>query len=403
MSASLPPAALPAVRRVREFLPMPAAQRPPVQPVETLDAVYAGAADALVELNDKLAEFCLRHDVDVVLPPLKARERAERKVAKDYKNKPQYLCDVLRCTIVCRDLGEAQRALAAVAELGEPVRIKDRFTSPRPTGYRDANVNLRMSNGHIAEVQIHLQPMLEAKQREIFYYRLRDLDAAAADRRLTRRESEQRERLLLAARTLYDSASQRSTLVHGSTPRDGYLSDALRIANVETERLRVAAQNYLLQPAVRGLARDVRRAASLSGDSFETTVAELKPCGRHKPLLDRFVDRLSGDARATHAYVAFHNALLDCRRAWAQVASSFAVERVPEPVYTQSWRSVDGMLSELRHTGAAVPAMPGESLAGAAEQIARTAVDSLARPRFLHEVQPSAGPVHHRRSGRQPA
>lgn len=366
-----------------------AAARLPMQTARDLDALYAQADAAMLDLGVELESFCERHGLYSILPPLKDRARAEQKIAEDYRGNPAHLCDILRASIVCRDMAEAQRTLAAIGELGEPVRIKDRFSRPRETGYRDANVNLRLPGGHIAEVQIHLEPMLEAKQRDIFYYRLRDLEASAANRRLTRAESEQRHRLQHAARTLYDTASLRSAVPANGIPARGALGDALRIANTETERLRYAAQVYLAQPPVRGLTRDVRRAAELAHREPAAIVAELKPCGGHKRLLDKFVDRLARDPRTTLAYTAFHNALLDCARAWSRVSASFEVERVPQAVWTQSWHSVDAMLSELRQTGHEVPAMPGQSVAAAAEAVARIAVDSLARPRYLAE-EPAA-------------
>lgn len=60
------------------------------------------------------------------------------------------------------------------------VGIKDRFLRPMRSGYRDILVNLRMSNGHVAELRLHLAAIDEvAKWEHPLYEVRRDLEALA--------------------------------------------------------------------------------------------------------------------------------------------------------------------------------------------------------------------------------
>ena len=57
---------------------------------------------------------------------------------------------------------------------GDVARLKNRFASPSFNGYRDAlfNVRVQLDDGikHLAEVQVHLSPILERKAEAHRYY-----------------------------------------------------------------------------------------------------------------------------------------------------------------------------------------------------------------------------------------
>ena len=44
----------------------------------------------------------------------------------------------------------------------EIIRVKNKFKKP-DNGYRDLNMNVKLSNGHVAEIQIHILGIFEAK------------------------------------------------------------------------------------------------------------------------------------------------------------------------------------------------------------------------------------------------
>lgn len=101
------------------------------------------------------------------------------------------------------------------------VRIKDRFKAPLE-GYRDVMMNVRMTNGHIVEVQLHLKAILDVKNGpgHPLYEEIRAIDARAKmeNRPLTASEKEQRQALVTEMTALYDEAyenSQHQENAHG--------------------------------------------------------------------------------------------------------------------------------------------------------------------------------------------
>ena len=101
---------------------------------------------------------CLRR---VTIPPLKGRDRAEQKIAEDYKNDAAQLIDVVRCSVIVEDEAQLIAVADALAECAasssssssdggggrDPfvvVRLKNRFAEPLFNGYRDALYSLRI-------------------------------------------------------------------------------------------------------------------------------------------------------------------------------------------------------------------------------------------------------------------
>lgn len=92
--------------------------------------------------------------------------RAEDKVKSDYNGDWSRLTDTVRATIAVDSKEELDNVLGKIKESGAVVREKDRIENPLNSGYRDMNLNVRLPNGIIGEVQLHLKPMLEAKNTE---------------------------------------------------------------------------------------------------------------------------------------------------------------------------------------------------------------------------------------------
>jgi hypothetical protein len=84
--------------------------------------------------------------------------------------------------------------------------IKDRFVRPPSSGYRDVLLKLRMSNGHVAELRLHLVAVEGVAEWEHALYEIRrDLDAIAkaANRPLTLAERAVRDGLLRRGQDAY--------------------------------------------------------------------------------------------------------------------------------------------------------------------------------------------------------
>ncbi len=188
------PAAAPAPSGLTDALtdPLtaPPQSGPPRQKVGTLNAIYAQAREALPDFQAKVSQAASSSKGTASFPPtpaagggsgpggaldqddqlgLKGKARAQEKIASDYTDKDgnadvARLVDVLRGSIVYTSLKGLEDGKKQVASKFKVVREKDRFQEGKDQdGYRDVNYNLETSNGHIAEVQLHLDQILQAK------------------------------------------------------------------------------------------------------------------------------------------------------------------------------------------------------------------------------------------------
>jgi (p)ppGpp synthase/HD superfamily hydrolase len=145
---------------------------------------------------------------------LKKLGRANDKIDKDYDGDASRLVDVAGAYIQfdkVKDIYAALAVLAAEPNL-EIVKFKDRFAKPMGSGYRDLQMSVQMSNGHIAELRLHLKSLDEITVYEHAVYEVRrDLDSAAfddGDRPLTADEAALRDALIARERDLFWTALQ---------------------------------------------------------------------------------------------------------------------------------------------------------------------------------------------------
>ncbi|MFJ8910665.1 toxin glutamine deamidase domain-containing protein [Amycolatopsis sp. NPDC102389] len=84
-------------------------------------------------------------------------DRARAKIAK-YEGDASLLTDLVGAKIQFDTLADVYNALGAViADPGlEIVSFDDRFANPQDSGYRDLQMNVRLPNGHVAELRLHL-------------------------------------------------------------------------------------------------------------------------------------------------------------------------------------------------------------------------------------------------------
>lgn len=99
--------------------------------------------------------------------PLKGKDRAEEKVRTDYHGDWSQLRDMVRATIAVPSLTEIPKVLAEMKAAGIHLaqKPKNNLVKPLPGGYRDLNMIVKLPNGLLAELQVHVKPMTLAKEK----------------------------------------------------------------------------------------------------------------------------------------------------------------------------------------------------------------------------------------------
>ena len=163
------------------------------QDTDDLDALYKSAAQADPVLQKTVRELADDLGGEAMFPPgLKGRERAVEKVMAKYGGDFAALTDLSRATLAFDKLEDVYGALAQLEKRGlKIVRLNDRFLRPTAEGYRDIITNVRMPNGHVAELQLHVKGITKAKDAShALYEQQRTILAKAktAGRDLTKAE-----------------------------------------------------------------------------------------------------------------------------------------------------------------------------------------------------------------------
>lgn len=138
--------------------------------------------------------------------PVKGAKRAVEKLYLDELDTgleawPESIGDLVRASIVVKNEADIVAAIKAVRENLDVIRVKDRFTTPLPTGYRDVLINVRLPNGMKAELQIHVPDMLKAKELGHLLYEVERVTPEGAERA----------GLVAAQQRLYGAAYELST------------------------------------------------------------------------------------------------------------------------------------------------------------------------------------------------
>lgn len=156
------------------------------QPVADKSELYQKSTEALDHLKgwlnsgsgvcDKLGFQHMHGGMDDVnwdqkggmlfIAPLKGEKRAAEKVRDDYDGDWSKLCDVVRGSIAVDTMEDLHSTLHALKKSGLKLAKppKDRFSKPTDVGYRDCLLNVKFPNGTIGELQLHVKPMLAAKE-----------------------------------------------------------------------------------------------------------------------------------------------------------------------------------------------------------------------------------------------
>lgn len=149
----------------KELIPADQLERLPPETQGKLKEMYQ-AAEAEKPQFDAINEQ-IAADVGgrYMSAPLKGAERAIDKIESDYNGDPTKIKDLLRSTIMVDTATGAQEAVAKIQAQYEVVGNTRNLFDPAVTpidGYRDAKLNV-VINGHIAEIQVNLPEMMEAK------------------------------------------------------------------------------------------------------------------------------------------------------------------------------------------------------------------------------------------------
>lgn len=99
--------------------------------------------------------------------PLKGQERAEEKVRTDYNGDWSQVRDMVRATIAVPMVTQIPKVLAELKAAGIELaqKPKNNLVKPLPGGYRDLNLIVKLPNGLLAELQVHIKPMTLAKEK----------------------------------------------------------------------------------------------------------------------------------------------------------------------------------------------------------------------------------------------
>lgn len=99
--------------------------------------------------------------------PLKGKTRAEEKVRTDYEGDWSQVRDMVRSTIAVPGITQIPRVLAEMKAAGIELaqKPKNNLIKPLPGGYRDLNMIVKLPNGMLAELQVHVKPMTLAKEK----------------------------------------------------------------------------------------------------------------------------------------------------------------------------------------------------------------------------------------------
>ena len=225
------------------------------QKTTDIDELYAQAAVAQEELNGVTKGLANELGGRPVIPPtLKGRPRAMEKINADYGGDASRISDLARSSVEFERLEDVYAALDKIEGGFEVIKKKDRFGDPTPEGYRDILLNIRMSNGHVVEIQLHMRQILEVKggPGHKIYEEIRSLKAAAkTEGRALRPDELQRiDELTAESKSLYGAAITNARTGGGPKSAQEQLVSGVR---ERAEHLMQTQSNRVRGPVVSGV------------------------------------------------------------------------------------------------------------------------------------------------------
>ncbi len=131
--------------------------------VKTIDDLYTKCAEVQDEFSALMQSLSQELGAKLVMRPgLKSRERTVVKAARSYHNDYSKVLDVLAASLIFNSEEEIYRAVDKLKAKSNFVYFYDRWREHRyANGYRDYYTLVRLSNGIIAEVQLHHAAIFE--------------------------------------------------------------------------------------------------------------------------------------------------------------------------------------------------------------------------------------------------
>lgn len=129
--------------------------------------LYGQAFEAQSELFEKTRTVAaMTKGVPSFPPGLKDLRTAQEKVKREYGDETSKIVDLVRSTIVYEDVTALVKAMPQIQSQFTIVRLKNKFMNVTPSGYRDINMNVQFSNGHIGELQLNIKEVLALKEAQ---------------------------------------------------------------------------------------------------------------------------------------------------------------------------------------------------------------------------------------------
>lgn len=145
-----------------------------VQPTGDVDELYELAEEArdgfkawMEEVKTTLNASGLKSRKE-----LKQKRRVMEKIVEDGATDASKMYDIDGHTLEFDDLAGVARAVKYFMSHGATLRLKNNYVTPAITGYRDINLNVKLPNGMISEVQVNTKAMGIAKDAMHVFYEI---------------------------------------------------------------------------------------------------------------------------------------------------------------------------------------------------------------------------------------
>lgn len=128
------------------------------QPYSKFAELYPHAVIGQNELEDLTERIAQHSETTFFSSGPKSKTRALNKISTKLAGNSELVTDLVRTSIVAQDIPSLLSAFELIEQQTQLVRIKNRFKTPGPSGYRDLSLLVRLPESQlIAEIQLHLE------------------------------------------------------------------------------------------------------------------------------------------------------------------------------------------------------------------------------------------------------
>jgi len=237
---------------------------------EEVKQTYKAFESLKPAFDNTLTSIGKKLGIRVDTPELKDAARTVEKASADYGGDVTKVKDIARAQFVPDSPEQAKQLLQELEGNFSINRVRDRFANPGPDGYRDFQINVDLGDGKLAEIQVQLPEMLEAKNGAGWetYKKFRSLDAASKERQLTPAELGQLKQFEQEMKVVYDEAWGKANARLGSSDAPSSFNMALNSSSDISDPLRKTDSTGNLLGGVESNAN--MSAAPVSSSTIET-------------------------------------------------------------------------------------------------------------------------------------